>query len=366
MADFTVWVTTAGGERIAIIDDLLTLSYTLAVNHYGELSLTVPHDYDLGLFRAHNRLLVFRNHRLEGETCWFIVEQGRVLEERGQQFIRVEAVSAAWLLTARLVPADDDTPEATKTDGADDILKQLVRENLGASAVGARSISTYLSVPADTGSGPTLDVNVPYANLLDACRDIADATKADDDPDTWLYFDVVQTDIRNGNLEFRTYVGARGANHGYRTESPVIFSPDHGNMISAERAWIYRDEVTYAYVGGRSYAGARDVAEGEDTARSGRSLFGRREGYFNASDPDDPDADVPTALALGRPRRSFRGRIVDTPDCQYGRDWNCGDVVGGSVEGETYDYRINAVTVTVERELEAIDGELESTYAIWD
>jgi hypothetical protein len=366
MSDHTIWLATTGGECLTIIDDFYSLSYTLAVNYYGELSLTVPHDYDLGLFRAHNRLLVFRDDRLEGETCWFIVEQGRVLEERGQQVIRIEAASAPWLLSGRIFPFDDDTPEATKTDAADDVLKAYVRENLGASAVGARSLTPYIGVSADAGAGPTVAVNVPYANLLDACRDIADSTKADENPDAWVYFDIVQTDLRNGNLEFRTYVGARGASHGYRAEIPVIFSPDFGNMISVERTFEYRDEYTYAYVGGRSYAGAREVWEGEDTARSGRSLFGRRESFYNAADPDDPEADVPIALAQGRPRRSLHARIIDTPDCRYGRDWSHGDIVGGSVEGETYDYRINAVTVTVERGAEAIDATLESTDAIGD
>lgn len=362
--DHTVWIASPEGERLGIADDFIRLSYTLTQNVPGALTLTVPagsYAWHYGLNRTDIRLYVFRDNRLEGETCWLGRSHRYFTDSNGVGFWEVSAVSALELLSRRIVPYADGSAQATKTAAADDMMKAVVRENLGSSAATARQI-TGLSVQSDLGLGPTITQSFQYTNVLSVCQDIADATKDSDDASVWVYFDIVVKDWLAGTLEFRTFTGQRGASHGIGSDSPVVFSDLGGTLVEAEREYDHYDEITYAY--GRRQGDPYGTFDGEggDATRLKTSSLNRREAFVDVPTGFTTitvDELMPT-LAEGRPRLRFRAKLQDLPGLRYGQHWGMGDIVAVTAGRITNDYRIDSVTVTVENGRETIDAVLEA------
>lgn len=360
----TIWFASPEGERLGIADGFIRLSYTLTQNTPGALTLTLPASSSAilnGITNTDTRLYLWRDSRLEGETCWLVRSARYFTDSDGARFYEVKAVSALELLARRIVPYADGTAQATKTADADDMIKAVVRENLGSSAAAARQIAG-LSVQSDHSLGPTLTQSFQYTNVLRVCQDIADATKDTATASEWTYFDIVVTDWQSGALEFRTYVGSRGINHGSSSELPIVFSDGAGTLVEAEREYDHHDEITYVYGVRQGDPYGTFASDSGDTTRLKTSSLNRREAFVEVPEgftTITADELLPT-LAEGRPRLRFRANLQDLPGLRYGLQWNNGDIVSATFGGITNDYRIDSVTVTVEGGRETIDASLEA------
>lgn len=357
--EYTINIATTGGEALAIAGTFLSLDYTLATNTPGELTLTLPATFNYRLLGPDARLTVIRDNQVVGNTCWF-VQESWIEFSNNAYTIGVAAESALSLLRRRIVGYADGTAQANKTAVADDILKALVRENLGASAVAARDLTPYLAVQGDAARSVSLTMQAAWDNVLDVARDIADATKHSGTAAQLLFFDIELLDPQSGSMEFRTFVEQRGNNHSAAGPRPVLFSPESGNVEQAERRYVYRDEVTWVYAGDSGQGTDRIVDDSGDAVRAGRGIFGRREAFHNAGDTATPGDAIPAVLAAGRPRKTVTASLVDTPDTRYGTHWNHGDTVNLVFAGETGDYRINSLSVSVRDGTETIQAVLET------
>jgi len=177
-----------------------------------------------------------------------------------------------------------------------------------------------------------------------------------------MAFDVVVSDPRTGQLEFRTYVGARGGDHRFPGGNPpVILDPAAGNLANVTLSQRYRDEKTYVYVLGQGLGTIRAVQPVSDAARIGRSPFNRREIAVNANSTSDPDVllkECNAALKAGRPLSTLTADIVEQADTLRGVHWNLGDQVTVNYKNQAFDARVDKLGVTLQN---AKDGVAEST-----
>lgn len=360
--DYTIWVATPEGERTGIADDFIRLSYTLTQNVPGSLTLTIPASSNAvlaGITRLDTRLYAMRDAGIAGETCWFVRSARYFTDGEGRRFYEVSAASALELLARRVVPYANEESQATKTTYADNMMKAVVRENLGSSAAAPRQISGF-AVQSDHSLGPILTQSFQYTNVLRVCQDIADATKDSTTATEWTYFDIVADNWLMGTLEFRTFVGQRGTNHGLSSDSPVLFSDRAGTLAEAEREYDHHDEITYVYAQVPGDVSGTFGAEGSDATRLNTSSLNRREVFVEGSAGYNPGGLVAPALAEGRPRLRFRAKLQDLPGVRYGQHWGMGDIVAVTFGGITNDYRVDSVTVTVEGGRETIAAQLEA------
>jgi hypothetical protein len=275
----------------------------------------------------------------------------------------IHAVAALELLSRRIVAYDAATASSEKTAAADNMIKAIVRENLGSLATDtARSWASLLTVAADTSAAPSLTLLFARQNVLTTVQKLCQASAQ---AGTRLYVDVVApTDT---TLELRTYTGQRGTDRGSTSAAPVVFAPEFGNLVSPDIDDDYTEEVTYVYAAGRGQEDQRIVAEAGDATRIGRSPFGRREALIDArhvgTDPapallaDEANA----ALQAGRPRRRFAATLLDTPGTTYGIHWAWGDTITARWEDASGDYRIEAVRLSVAGGRETIETRLDAT-----
>jgi len=107
-----------------------------------------------------------------------------------------------------------------------------------------------------------------------------------------------------------------------------IFELAHGNLERPELEYDHGREVNYVYAAGQGWGSNRATSEQEDTARSGASLWARREAFEDfrhLADSSDLQAAAEGRLEAGKGRRVFTAKVTDSTSTWYGRDWHWGD-----------------------------------------
>jgi hypothetical protein len=352
------------GVKLAQVDTFLALDFVRPVNDVGVLTLDLDPDTDVSQFRLDGRLSVYRQgsaggYRLQTETVWLVRQWRRVMYTSGERVLRVTAYSASDLLARRIVAYAAGSDEASKTDHADDMMKAIVRENLGASATDTdRRWSSYLTVQADSASASSMSKAFSRRNVLTVLQEIAETSAEGGEP---LYFDIVAPS--SSTLEFRTYTGQRGVDRTLSSASPLIMSPELGTIRGGELFEDYASEYTVVYAAGGGEGKAREVSEVEDTARSGASPFGRIEALRDArhgATGASLTAEGNAYLRASRPKRIFTAALVDTPQVRYGLEWHWGDKVTAQFEGKTFDCHIDTLRVSVAGGKETISAHLRA------
>lgn len=254
------------------------------------------------------------------------------------------------LLNRRIVAYAAASAQAQKTGAADNLIKAIVRENLGSSAIAARDLSASgFTVQADVSLGTSLSKGFSWRNLLLVLQEIADASHSTEA--TSVYFGIVPLNL-GWDCEFRTNIQQWGNDHRFQTgtQGAVIFSLELGNISDASRQREYRNELNYAYAGGQGEESARIIQEASDTVRIGSSPFNRREIFVDArglADTASVLAEAQAAVRSGRPRNFFSGNITNIGQYIYGRDYFHGDYVSAFYLGELIDCRIETVQVRI-------------------
>lgn len=352
----------ATGNRLADIRDFSRLDLALVVNAVGSLVVNVPSRYEDLLFDRNglvvdNRIEVFRYaggaSRLLGDKIWFIRDGQR--PSSGQvSSIQVMAECSTGLLNRRIVAYAAASAEATKSDQADDMMKAIVRENLGVSAGTGRNLSTYLSVQADMSHAGVVDKAFSRRIVLNVLQEIAQQQALGG---TYLAFDIVRTG--DSTMEFRVYEEQRGTDHRTTSQYPLLMGRQYGNIIEDQLEYLHGQEITFVYAGGQGEEAARLIATASDTTRIARSPFNRIERFVDGRMIETAGAladDAEAALREGRPGLVFRGRLQDTQSVQFGVNYNWGDYLTVAFRGDQFDCRLEAVHIRMDEGGEEIDA----------
>lgn len=361
-ASYSIYLCDPYGVRLGDASGFISLKYSRVVNDIGTMTLVLPGDFNSLLIRAPDgRIEIWRRlpdmgrEVLETETTWLIKKVTNSRDDRGRETITIEADTPLCLLRepGRFVNAASGTASALMTDALDDMAKAVVRQQAGSQAAASRNYSGLLSVAPDLSLAPSDTKAFAWRDVLKVLQEIANASA---EQDVYLAFDIVAP--TPDALEFRTYIGQRGVDHRFPGGlNPVIISPDFGNMGAYDLSTDWRNEVTAAFTGGRGEGSARLTASAVDSVRVGMSPFGRRERFVNATQYETStglQAEAEATVRQGRPKQIFRGKILDVPDTRYGVHWAWGDYVTVQAAQQSFDARIDAIEVSVERGKETI------------
>jgi len=359
-AEYDLWLLYhADGHPVAHIGDYNALQYAKVTNGVGSFALTLPSTFDISLVQRDTRLAVYRTPVGGAKALDFVGLVRYISKEvRGKSMsYTLGGPDLNDFLNRRIVAYAAGTAQASKSDFADDMMKEVVSESMGAGALAARRITGYgFSIQADLGAGTTVTKAFSWQNVLETLQKIADASQAT--LATAVYFGIVP--LSDGwTCEFRTNVGQWGADRRYPSgpAGPIIFSLDFQNLADVTRNINYREEATHVYAGGQGTEAARNIQTDQDTVRSGASPFNRCELFRNATNSTTNAgvlAEATTAVRDGRPRRLFSANLVQSGYRLYGRDYEHGDYVTCVFDGETIDARIDGVSVNVNGNVETV------------
>lgn len=359
----TIHVLTNGGYKLAVLDDFISLEYGLLVNAPSPLTLELSADaIPWSWLNRDVRLEVWRRAAggrqiLMGSAPFLLRRRRRFTDAQGRRRIQIGAERAIGILGRRIVDYVAGSSQASKTAAADNMIKAIVRENLGSLASDTtRDLSRWLSVASDLGAAPSLSKAYAYRNVLQVCQEIADASAT---AGTRLYFDVVRT--ADDTLELRTYTGQRGDDHTRSGPVVVTLSPATDSLQEPSIEETFEGEITRTIAGGQGIKDQRTIQRADDTTRQGASPFGLIESFAQATMAESSGAVLAAAqgrLREARPRRIVTGTISDSPGARFGRDWAWGDAVLASIDGEEVSAHINAVQVQLAGGKETLQASL--------
>jgi len=269
------------------------------------------------------------------------------------------------ILDRRIVAYPANSAEAKKSDYADDMMKELVYENLGAGATDTdRDYSAYLSIQSDLSAGTSARKGCAWAGLFPTLREIYENSQTA--ADTATFFGVVP--LGEGYaMEFRTKAAQWGQDHRHPNgvDGAVVFSINRGNMDDVVQSYESDTEATYIYGLGEGQRENRIQLYASDATRIANSVINRRErAYENSGLPDTADLQQEANAKLHEmePTEAFSFSPKSIEGCQLGIHWDYGDrVTVVDLDNQPRDVHIAGKDVRVDEAGELVKARV----AVW-
>src|SRR5574341_1335609 len=314
--EYEVWLARDTGERMALLDDVRSIDYIEAINEPGRFVLVLNREIEERLLARDRRVTIYRQpaggamrRAWAGLLTWWQWAD----DERGLTRTALAGFGLTALLRRRIVAYAAGSAQAKKHGAIDDLMKAIVRENLGdqASDAARRLDAAYFRVEPDAGAGEVVTKAFAWRNVEAVLMDLSDAARQ---AGTEIYYAIEADDEQQ--LVFRTHAGQPGIDR--RSSGPTL-STDDGTLLAPSVTHEYDNEINWAYA-----AGQGTEAERMTTLAAWQKVI------------------------EGRPVLRFGGQIGNRPGCTYGIDWACGDRVRTTYHGQTYDCLVRSVRVAVD------------------
>lgn len=363
-----LWLDDPLGNRLSLLNkSVVEFWLSRVLNDIGEFQTVLRGNFDQSLL-LEDGLIEFWRAPAGGALRWVGVGKVRKIlfsdNENGKEIITVSGPDGIDLLQTRIVAYAAGSAQAEKTGPADDLLKAIVRENMGSMATDSvRNLTELgLSVAADLGLAPSVTKAFAHKPVLSVLQEISAASR---EKGTGLYFDVVPSDLPNGavTFEFRTYTGQRGVDRSSNSNNPIYFGKKWKNLTNPVLEYDYLNEWNYVYAGGQGEGAGRKIIEVLDAGRIGNSPWNRREKFVDArNEMTDPGVTArgQSELSAGRPRVRFSGDLLDSRTARYGIDWEFGDRASIEYQGRQIDGMIRTVRLGKAKDgVEIIEARIE-------
>ncbi len=351
-------IRTSDGEYLGELTEWVSLQYGRFQNSPGWWMIILPGHTDPTLPDV-DRIIEFYRKPVGGierlEMVGFTRYWDWFEDSPNNELLRIGGEDPIGLLDRRIVAFRSTTDQSTKTAPSDDMIKAIVRENMGPLAPVTEAgrprafPPDHFEVQGDVSDGPEILRSFAWRNVLSTLVEIAQASGNHGTP---LFFDVEHTGA--GTFAFRTYVNLVGADRTARTgDSPVIFSKENGNIRSPFLREDYREEHNYIWGGGQGQGTARTIDPEKNVLRIGRSIWNKREAFQDAREESTIQGVADRAfdrLQKDRARLVFRGDLLDTPQSTYGIDWAYGDKITVRYKGQELDGIVHSIGFSIDQQ----------------
>ncbi len=360
---------TSDGESLRDIEGLVRVEFQRIENDVGWFDLTLPGDYPEDLLDV-DRIIEFWREPEGGENQLFMTGFLRKWEwfedQAGTELLRISGPDQIELLDRCPIAYVAGSPESTKTEATDDMLKAIVREGKGALA-GLNPEGRFRGYPLTNFTvmdnqtlGPVITRSFHWRDMLPVLQEIAETSR---DRGTPLFFDCIPGNDP-ATFEFQTFTEQLGEDHTLTTGSPpVVFSKAAGNLVQPSLQEDWTEEWNYVWGGGQGEGAARLIDTENDLLRILRSIWNRREVFQDAREEDTALGVASKAferMEASRPRLNFRGTLLDTPANRFGIDWGFGDRVTAQYKGQNFDGTVRFVRLRVDHNgVETLQAKLE-------
>jgi len=226
------------------------------------------------------------------------------------------------------------------------MLKEIVRDNLGADAIAARQV-TGLTVAANIAACASVSKAFAWRNCLEVMREICQQSLEDAATPLYLTWDFVRDGI--GIQTFHTYTGQRGANRGQSSGQMLRLTWENGGLKSPSLIYARYGTANNVTAGGQGEGALRYTKTVDATpAATGITRLETFVDARNCADNTDVDSEALAEFAARQPRYKFTAQLGETTTRRYGYDVHYGDLVSVSFGGYEFDAHLDAVSITLD------------------
>ena len=329
------------------------LTYARAVNQAGSATITLPYTDAVWNAAVRNSILeIWRRGERGGMkralgAVWFLNKGSIVLDSQGAWTMQLSFADQIDLLNRQIVNDPYSSATAQKYQlPAETIMKQVVSNEL----ITRSGLGSYIAIEPDSARGyATISIICSYQSVASVCQQVCQASTQ---YGSYLAFDLEP----QGPLSyvFRVYPNQRGTDRSAGSSQPLILSPQGGTVGTGTYAKDYSSIATRIIAAGQTTAGdptTQTVTDANLEASGGP--FGITEQFAsiqNTADYGTITTQANQALRKARPMLSFTGGIIQTPGCEFGVDFDYGDLI-------TVQFRSNlAIPVRLEGMSVSLDG----------
>ena len=365
---YELWLTTDTGVRIAQLTTGTMFQGSRVANGIGWLAMSMPLSFDINLIRPDRMIQLWRQPSGGAMSLWnvYFLRKWIFSTQGSQEVVTLEGPDKNDLLRRRIVAAYSGSAQASKTDFADDMMKEVVTESIADGVAPTPDAGTRvwsnLSVQADASAGPTITKSFSFDKLLSGSGSgvLAVLAEAAREAGTEVFFSVEPNSVTGSSItfQFRTTINQPGQD----VTNRVIFDQARGNMREPMLEYDYSEEENYIYAAGQGEGAARNIQQVYDADRYTTSTWNRCEGFADSRNQESDDGVREAGrmqLSEGRPRIRFTAQPVDTVGTNFGLDWDFGDKVRSRYKNVEFDTIIRAVTLSVENKRETIQVRLD-------
>jgi hypothetical protein len=344
------------GLRLQELKQIERFSYWRAANSVGGFSMTLKPDFDDSLIDVDHLIYFWRKARGGVEKCECVGmcrAWGWGENTLGQDRFVIEGADQNDLVDRRIIAYFANSAQSSKTDFSDDMLKAIIRENMGTlapldEAGRPRAYDAdYFSVMADTSEGANLTRSFAWRYVLPTIQELCQSSRDLGYP---LYFDMVPSSAP-GVFEFHTYVPYLGKDRSATSSVPVIFSKEYRNLGKPKWREDWFEERNYVYGGGQGEDDDRTIDPEDDVWRMHKSRWNRRECFQDAREEETVLGVANKAyerMQKERPVVIFEADLLDTPRTRFGKDFDYGDLISAKYRGREFDAMVDAFKITVD------------------
>lgn len=310
------------------VNAVSTFTGTLAIDAFDDLGLSL------------NKLIVIEEYvsgswQIENA---YLIKKITYIDDKNSQKVRITGPDINWFLKTSLVKplVVDVNGLVSKTGPADDIAKEMVRENLGTLADADRQLGS-LFVQSDASLLPNSVLESRSSeNLFDVLHFLSSRSNMD----FWMEFD---------GTRFIFKAGIRGTDRTISSGMPYfIFSTERGNIINVKYEIDHMNVLSKAYVHGQGSGQEQTIHEYPATYHLyGTDRWDYIEGATSVhqSGPDDIlnlENEAITFLYDSRPRTRLDFEYIETPSSIFKVHFELGDYVTARYRDYEVDVRIRA------------------------
>lgn len=339
------------GAPLTILNGFAWAKWGRKVNEIGALQIKLPGGIYNHLIQWDSRIRIKRSldggqtSTLDGETDWWIKKWTETLSENGESTLEILALDNNHIPGLRIIPAYAGSAGAEKSGYADNLMKDLIKENLTAATDTARNLS-FLTVQANKSAAAQVKQAFAYQRVLNSLQNFCNLST---EAGTWLAFDVVSSNT--GGVQFRTYINQRGTYHGKGAGDTArrLVGWTFGNVGTITSIHDYENAATAVIAGGQGQEENRIIKTALNNVQIALSPLGRVEFFVNATNTADPavvQARADSELQKRRPVHTLEGNLKETPGFIYGLDFDWGDVL--AIQGMGYSMDAHLDTVITE------------------
>lgn len=328
----------SSGDRVAVIDDFLSLVYIKRRNSAGECTFTLWHNHTKLEYLADDCIIqILRNQYSGWEIDFTGIYKAEEITVNDSGVFTAHCIGLLGMLNDRIVAYPPETVNRSvfDTKPAETVLHTLVKYNAtssGTTADGRIRLATItgLSVDTDSAGGPTIDYwECAEQNLLDAMSEICEKYK--------VAHTIVATSATAFEWQYVTNVLA----------DDQIFSVERGNVESITYRRDRRNTKTVAIIGstGEGTLKNYDIRTSSDYDVSTNN----KEMYVNTNtdDLDEIYLEGDRELLQRRTKPEIVFSVRQTDSSRYKEDFDLNYTVIGRFNDTDYTLTVSEVSISV-------------------
>lgn len=354
-----LWLLDGRGYRVRLVNDFVSLGYSLSTKDTAGMTLEVPWEYaaifpDYALVELWEKIGERAPRYVE---VFVLVSRPQGLGSKGTPFLSLSGPTLTGYVLGdkRIVQALPLPSAATsvsalsaRTGPLDDVAKQYLSDGLTAwDSAGERAwLNTLrLTVAPNRGQLPRERITASLTPVKSVLQDIQSQAEQSTKGARRLYYRVRPASFDPLTLRFETLTTRYGADRGFDAALPVVLSQANGTLAQVEVEDDRTSEVNsilVKYVSG----GVTKLTRITDTRRARLSPAAFREGFYSATATTKAGAEAEARYRLnqGEPRRMVRATATASALVRPLVDYHLGDVVIIEALGKQWEAELTAVS----------------------